>query len=206
MSVYKITIIGDSGTGKSSIMERYVNNTFDNNLVSTIGVEFMTKEIKVNGRNAKLQIWDTAGQERFRAISRSIYHGSKAIIIVYDITNSATFNSLEKWISDSKVHLPPNTPYFLVGNKVDLDHLRDVKTQTAKSFADKFEMSFLETSAATNQNISNIFEMIAKKITDDEIAGITGSLESKIQKDNKKEPVRFSDNKKQIKKTSKCDC
>lgn len=203
MNIYKIAIIGDSGTGKSSIMERYVNNKFDNNVVSTIGVEFMTKEMKVNGRSTKLQIWDTAGQERFRAIARSIYHGSKAIIIVYDITNPITFDSLEKWISDSKIHLHPNTPYFLVGNKADLGHLRAVETETAKSFADKFGMNFLETSAAINQNISGIFEMIAKKIIDDEISQV---LESKNLKDNKQEPVKFSHNNKQTEKTTKCSC
>jgi Ras-related protein Rab-11A len=206
MNIYKITIIGDSGTGKSSIMDRFVNNKFDNNVVSTIGVEFMTKEIKVNGKNTKLQIWDTAGQERFRAISRSIYHGSKAIIIVYDITNSATFDSLEKWIMDSKIHLHPNTPYFLIGNKIDLEHLRAVKTQTAKSFADKFGMSFLETSAATNQNILNIFEMITKKIIDDEMTGIASALESKISKDSKQEPVKFPNNDKRIEQKTKCSC
>ena len=162
--LFKVVIIGDSGVGKSNIMTRYAQNEFSNDTPSTIGVEFMTKPLKIDGRDVKVQIWDTAGQERFRAISRSVYHGAKGAMIVYDITNQTSFDNVGMWLQELRAHLPPTATLFLIGNKSDLDHMRAVKKETGDRFARENNMAFMETSALEKINIDRAFEMLVKKM------------------------------------------
>ncbi|KAG5485009.1 hypothetical protein LSCM1_07089 [Leishmania martiniquensis] len=163
---FKIVLIGDSGVGKSNLMTRYTTNEFSQETPSTIGVEFMTKSVKVEGRDAKVQIWDTAGQERFRAISRSIYHGAKGAMLVYDITNQTSFDSIPTWLQELRVFVPVTCCIFLVGNKCDLEHLRVVKKEVADRFARENGLSFLETSALEKTNVDKAFEWLAKSVFD----------------------------------------
>ncbi|CCW63566.1 unnamed protein product [Phytomonas sp. EM1] len=163
---FKIVIIGDSGVGKSNMMTRYTTNEFSQDTPATIGVEFMTKSIKMEGRDAKVQIWDTAGQERFRAISRSIYHGAKGAMLVYDITNQSSFDSIPTWLRELRVFVPTTCCIFLIGNKCDLEHLRVVKKEVADRFAQENGLSFLETSALEKTNVDKAFEWLAKSVYD----------------------------------------
>lgn len=163
---FKVVIIGDSGVGKSNLMTRYTTNEFSQDTPATIGVEFMTKSIKIEGRDAKIQIWDTAGQERFRAISRSIYHGAKGAMLVYDITSQASFDSIPTWLQELRVFVPATCCIFLIGNKCDLEHLRVVKKETADRFARENGLSFLETSALEKTNVDKAFEWLAKSVYD----------------------------------------
>ncbi|AIN96153.1 small GTP-binding protein Rab11, putative [Leishmania panamensis] len=161
---FKIVLIGDSGVGKSNLMTRYTMSEFSQETPSTIGVEFMTKSIKIEERDAKIQIWDTAGQERFRAISRSIYHGAKGAMLVYDITNQTSFDSIPTWLQELRVFVPVTCCIFLIGNKCDLEHLRVVKKEVADRFARENGLSFLETSALEKTNVDKAFEWLAKSV------------------------------------------
>lgn len=169
---FKVVIIGDSGVGKSNLMTRYTTNEFSQDTPATIGVEFMTKSIKIEGRDAKVQIWDTAGQERFRAISRSIYHGSKGAMLVYDITNQTSFDSIPTWLQELRVFVPATCSIFLIGNKCDLEHLRVVKKEVADRFARENGLSFLETSALEKTNVDKAFEWLAKSVYDLVVASV----------------------------------
>ena len=115
----------------------------------TIGVEFGTRIIEVNGQKIKLQIWDTAGQERFRAVTRSYYRGAAGALMVYDITRRSTYNHLSSWLTDAKNLTNPNTVIFLIGNKSDMDANRDVTYEEAKAFAEENGLTFMECSAKT---------------------------------------------------------
>lgn len=165
-NLFKVVIIGDSGVGKSNLMMRYCCNEFSTETPSTIGVEFQTKSVKCDNRHVKVQIWDTAGQERFRAISRSIYHGAKGAMLVYDITNQASFDSLSMWLNELRCHVHQSTVIFLIGNKSDLEHLRVIKKETADRFARENGLSFLETSAAERTNVDKAFDWLVKSIHD----------------------------------------
>lgn len=169
--LFKIVIIGDSGVGKSNLMTRYTSNDFSHDTPATIGVEFMTKSVKIEGRDAKVQIWDTAGQERFRAISRSIYHGAKGAMLVYDITNQQSFDNVANWLQELRVHVHASTVIFLIGNKCDLEHLRVVKKETADRFARENGLSFLETSALERTNVDKAFEWLVKSVYDVVVSG-----------------------------------
>lgn len=163
---FKIVIIGDSGVGKSNLMSRYTTNEFSQDTQATIGVEFMTKSLRIEDREAKIQIWDTAGQERFRAISRSIYHGAKGAMVVYDITNQSSFDAIPTWLQELRVFVPATCCIFLIGNKCDLEHLRVVKKEVADRFARENGLSFLETSALERTNVDKAFEWLAKSVYD----------------------------------------
>jgi Ras-related protein Rab-11A len=158
--LFKVVLIGDSGVGKSNLMTRYTSDEFNVESPSTIGVEFMTKGLKIDNRDVKVQIWDTAGQERFRAISRSIYHGAKGAMLVYDITNKQSFDNIPNWLNELVSHVSPSTVIMLIGNKCDLEHLRAVKKEDAHKFAEEKRLLFLETSALDTTNVDKAFEWL----------------------------------------------
>lgn len=126
--LFKIVLVGNSNVGKSSIVLRFADGEFNETYITTIGVDFRFKSIEFDEKKVKLQIWDTAGQERFRTITSSYYKGTishhsgaHALIIVYDITNQASFNdAIKYWYSEIKSQCPPDTDVLLVGNKADL--------------------------------------------------------------------------------------
>lgn len=162
--LFKIVLIGDSGTGKSSIHSRYVRNEFSIDSKSTIGVEFSTKTIITNDKTLKIQIWDTAGQERYRAITNAYYRGSVGIIIVYDITNRTSFYDVEKWRKEVFSFVDYHVPVILLGNKLDQSHLRDVSYQEGKEYATQNNMMFGEVSALNNTNINELLMSFAEVI------------------------------------------
>ena len=160
----KFVIIGDSGVGKSNILLRYINNTFSDEFKATVGVEFGAKNLEINKRIYRVQIWDTAGQENFRSIARAYYKNSVCACIVYDITNRASFDSVQSWIDDCSKQTPKTVLLILIGNKNDLKEKREVQYEEGEEFAKKRNMIFLETSAKTGNNISDIFEKSIKQI------------------------------------------
>eukprot|EP01114_Cavostelium_apophysatum_P010247 TRINITY_DN23759_c0_g1_i1.p1 TRINITY_DN23759_c0_g1~~TRINITY_DN23759_c0_g1_i1.p1 ORF type:complete len:206 (-),score=25.49 TRINITY_DN23759_c0_g1_i1:28-645(-) len=165
--LFKILIIGDSGTGKSCLLRKFTDANFDVSkcgYMSTIGVDFMVKTLLVDGKTVKLQIWDTAGQERFRTITNSYYRGSHGLVLVYDITDRISFNNLNQWLKESTQHAGDSINRIIVGNKVDLEKKRVVSTEEAKKFADANRLPFLETSAVDNTNVEDLFRCIAKEI------------------------------------------
>ena len=135
--IIKIIIIGESGVGKTAILDRYVNDSFNDNYKSTIGVDFLTKQIIINQQLITMQIWDTSGQERFNSLSNAFYRGADACILVYDITNNNTFNKINDWkntfenianITNNNDNDNDNSfPFLLLGNKIDLKNERKVR-------------------------------------------------------------------------------
>jgi len=162
--LYKLLLIGDSGVGKSCILLRFADNAFTETFISTIGVDFKIKTIEVEGKRVKLQIWDTAGQERFQTITTSYYRGAHGLIIVFDVTNKASFDNIKKWLEDVERNASQNIVKLLVGNKTDLEHKRVVDYHTAKALADRLNIDYLETSAKNNLNINKAFERLAATI------------------------------------------
>jgi len=162
--LFKIIIIGDSGVGKSNILGRYLHNEFKHDTKSTVGVEFGSKQLKVDGVNIKLQIWDTAGQERYRAITSAYYKGSKGCFIVYDITSEISFENVEKWYEEIRKSAEKEISVILVGNKCDLENERKVSIEMGQNTAKNLNCPFFETSALNNTNIEAVFQNISENI------------------------------------------
>lgn len=160
----KLIVVGDSSVGKTNLISQYISHEFSDDTQSTIGVEFQSKVVQVDGRDMRVSIWDTAGQERFRAISRSIYHGAKGVIIVYDITNAASFENITNWLEEVRSLIPPQAPIMLVGNKTDLDHARVVKKDVADAFARQQNLLLFETSAKDRTNVDRAFDQLVKLV------------------------------------------
>ena len=160
----KVIIIGESGVGKTNIMSKYLKNQFMEDSKATVGVEFGSKLFNINGHNIKAQIWDTAGQEKYKAITGAYYKGSKGAFVVYDITKKDTFDSVDKWIHDLKSTGDPKMTIMIIGNKLDLEHKREVLKEQGEEKARSFGCAFLETSAFSGDNIEKGFEMMISEI------------------------------------------
>ena len=187
--IFKYIIIGDPSVGKSQILLRYINNIFNEEYQSTIGVEFGAKNLIIKDIIYRIQIWDTAGQENFKSITRSYYKNSVCVLIVYDISKKTSFDNVYNWIQDCRNQSPKTILMILIGNKNDLDEKREVNYEEGKEFADKYNMLFYETSAKTGDNIEKVFFDSACEIIqnmengfydlDDEQCGIKRSVTSK---------------------------
>ncbi|KAL9235341.1 hypothetical protein vseg_010105 [Gypsophila vaccaria] len=162
--LFKIVLIGDSGVGKSNILSRFTRNEFCLESKSTIGVEFATRTLQVEGKTVKAQIWDTAGQERYRAITSAYYRGAVGALLVYDITKKQTFDNVQRWLRELRDHADSNIVIMLVGNKSDLKHLRAVPEEDGPSLAETEGLSFLETSALEAVNIEKAFQSTLTEI------------------------------------------
>lgn len=162
--LFKVVLIGDSGVGKSNLLSRFTRNEFNLESKSTIGVEFATRSIQVEGKIVKAQIWDTAGQERYRAITSAYYRGAVGALLVYDIAKHITYENVERWLKELRDHADHHIVIMLVGNKNDLRHLRAVATDEAKAFAEKNNLSFIETSALDSTNVETAFQQILTDI------------------------------------------
>lgn len=162
--LFKVVIIGDSAVGKSNLLSRYARNEFNLHSKATIGVEFQTQSMEIDGKEVKAQIWDTAGQERFRAVTSAYYRGAVGALIVYDISRRTTFESVERWLEELKTHSDTTVARMLVGNKCDLENIRDVSIEEGKSLAEAEGLFFMETSALDATNVQNAFEIVIKEI------------------------------------------
>ncbi|AWU73702.1 hypothetical protein CAS74_001509 [Pichia kudriavzevii] len=168
--LFKVVLIGDSSVGKTNLLSRFTRNEFNADSKATIGVEFATRTLEVDGKKIKAQIWDTAGQERYRAITAAYYRGAAGALVVYDITNSDSYENVSKWLKEMKDNADSNMVIALVGNKSDLGHLRAVPTEEAQNFATEHNLLFTETSALSADNVDhtftqlvqNIYEMVSK--------------------------------------------
>ncbi|KAM7250267.1 hypothetical protein ACFE04_022150 [Oxalis oulophora] len=158
--LFKVVLIGDSGVGKSNLLSRFTRNEFCLESKSTIGVEFATRTLQVEGRTIKAQIWDTAGQERYRAITSAYYRGALGALLVYDVTKPTTFENVSRWLKELRDHADSNIVITLIGNKTDMKHLRAVATEDAQGYAEKEGLSFIETSALEATNVEKAFQTI----------------------------------------------
>ncbi|KAL1241204.1 Ras-related protein [Trichinella pseudospiralis] len=162
--LFKVVLIGDSGVGKSNLLSRFTRNEFNLESKTTIGVEFATRSIQVDGKTIKAQIWDTAGQERYRAITSAYYRGAVGALLVYDIAKHVTYENVERWLKELRDHADQNIVIMLVGNKSDLRHLRAVPSDEAKAYTEQNCLSFIETSALDSTNVEAAFTNILTEI------------------------------------------
>ncbi|PKU72321.1 ras-related protein RABA5a [Dendrobium catenatum] len=164
--LFKIVLIGDSAVGKSNLLARFARDEFYTNSKSTIGVEFQTQKMQIDGKQVKAQIWDTAGQERFKAVTSAYYRGAVGALVVYDISRSQTFDSIGRWLNELHTYSDMNVVTILVGNKTDLKDAREVSTEDGKALAEAHGLFFMETSALDNSNVTAAFQTIVKEIYD----------------------------------------
>ncbi|XP_065875301.1 ras-related protein RABA5b [Euphorbia lathyris] len=162
--LFKIVIIGDSAVGKSNLLSRFARNEFDSNSKATIGVEFQTQVVDIDGKEIKAQIWDTAGQERFRAVTSAYYRGAIGALLVYDITRRSSFESVKRWLDELTTHCDTAVARMLVGNKCDLENIREVSIEEGKNFAEEENLFFMETSALDSTNVQTAFEVVIREI------------------------------------------
>ncbi|XP_073989164.1 RAS oncogene family member Rab4 isoform X1 [Rhodnius prolixus] len=162
--LFKFLVIGSAGSGKSCLLHQFIEKKFKGDSSHTIGVEFGSKIVTIGGKTVKLQIWDTAGQERFRSVTRSYYRGAAGALLVYDISNRESYNSLGEWLSDARSLASPNIVILLAGNKKDLDQDRQVTFLEASSFAQENKLMYLETSAKSGENVEEAFLKCCKTI------------------------------------------
>jgi Ras-related protein Rab-7A len=168
-TLLKVIILGDSGVGKTSLMNQFVNKKFSSQYKATIGADFLTKEVQVDDRAVTLQIWDTAGQERFQSLGVAFYRGADCAVLVYDVNSQKTFEDLETWRDEFLIQAnpasPDNFPFVVLGNKVDADggKNRVVTEKKAKQWCgSKGNIPHFDTSAKEDINVEAAFQCIAR--------------------------------------------
>ncbi len=161
--LFKILVIGESSVGKTCLLLRYTEDTFNASHLATIGIDFKLKELMIDDKLIKLQIWDTAGQDRYKSITKTYYKGSQGIVLVYDVTSMDTFEKIQHWIKQIENNASRNVKKVLVGNKCDKEE-RQVSTEQGQKLADEKGIKFFETSAKTNENVKEMFEYLTNEI------------------------------------------
>jgi Ras-related protein Rab-8A len=157
----KIVVVGEAGVGKTSIIVRFCKGFFNPEYLSTIGVNFFVQDVKMSTRILRFQIWDTAGQEQFSPLRRRYYVGAKGAILVYDKSSSSSYRKLDHWIQDIWDGAG-QVPIVLVGNKADLAEA--IGYEFGEQFARTYQLSFIETSAKTGMNVSQVFTTLAPQV------------------------------------------
>eukprot|EP00026_Physarum_polycephalum_P012546 Phypoly_transcript_12867.p1 GENE.Phypoly_transcript_12867~~Phypoly_transcript_12867.p1 ORF type:complete len:212 (+),score=24.33 Phypoly_transcript_12867:267-902(+) len=163
-SKYKLVFLGDQSVGKTSIITRFMYDSFDSTYQATIGIDFLSKTMYLEDRTIRLQLWDTAGQERFRSLIPSYIRDSSVAIIVYDVTNRASFVNTAKWIDDVRIERGNDVVMMLVGNKTDLADKRQVSVEEGEQQASEYKVMFIETSATAGFNIKALFRKVASAL------------------------------------------
>ncbi|XP_073284747.1 ras-related protein Rab7-like isoform X3 [Primulina huaijiensis] len=168
-TLLKIIVLGDSGVGKTSLMNQYVHKKFSQQYKATIGADFVTKELQIDDRPVTLQIWDTAGQERFQSLGVAFYRGADCCVLVYDVNVMRSFDTLDNWyeefLKQANPANPRTFPFILLGNKIDIDggNSRVVSEKKVKEWcASKGNIPYFETSAKEDYDVDTAFSSIAK--------------------------------------------
>jgi len=162
---YKLVLLGDAGVGKTALAVQFVKGQFNEYTESTIGASFMNQTVTLpDGTLVKFQIWDTAGQERFHSLAPMYYRGAQAAIVVYDITTRHSFEKAQEWVRELQNQGDPNVVVTFIGNKCDLENLRKVNADEARTYCDEHGLFFMETSAKMATNVSELFMKIAQQL------------------------------------------
>jgi len=162
----KMVMIGNSGVGKSCLLTRFADEKYSSSFITTIGVDFKIKTFDMDKKVVKLQIWDTAGQERFKAITTSFYRGAHGIVVVFDVTDRASFASVKTWLYEVDRYAVEDVNKLIIGNKVDMATDRVVSEDEAREFAEFLGIDYVECSAKSDQNVTLAFKSLAKQILD----------------------------------------
>jgi Ras-related protein Rab-6A len=162
LAKYKLVFLGDQSVGKTSIITRFMYDNFDRHYQATIGIDFLSKTMYLEDRTVRLQLWDTAGQERFRSLIPSYIRDSSVAVVVYDVSNRASFQNTAKWIEDVRAERGNDVVICLVGNKTDLGNdKRQVSTEEGDERARKDGLLFMECSAKAGYNVKSLFRKLA---------------------------------------------
>lgn len=177
LTKYKIVFLGDQGVGKTSLITRFMYDTFDSHYAATIGIDFLSKTMYLDDKTIRLQLWDTAGQERFRSLIPSYIRDSNVAIIVYDITNKESFNDVQKWFDYIREERGSDVLIVLVGNKSDLED-KVITTVEGEALATKLGCNFfIETSSKNGYNVKKLFKKIAKMLPEMQNADADAALD-----------------------------
>ncbi|XP_042273980.1 ras-related protein Rab-41 isoform X3 [Thunnus albacares] len=158
---FKLVFLGEQSVGKTSLITRFMYDSFDNTYQATIGIDFLSKTMYLEDRTVRLQLWDTAGQERFRSLIPSYIRDSTIAVVVYDITNLNSFQQTSKWIDDVRTERGSDVIIMLVGNKTDLADKRQVSIEAAERKARELNVMYIETSAKAGYNVKQLFRRVA---------------------------------------------
>jgi Ras-related protein Rab-6A len=197
---FKIIFLGDQGTGKSCILNRFVDDKFDENYQATVGLDFQSKNVKIDNQDIHLLLYDTAGQEKFRSLIPMYTRDANIIMLVYDITRKESFNNIPIWIKDLTNVKFEEVIFVLIGNKIDLNDKREVNKEEGEKYSQENKMIFEEVSAKTGENFpelfyNKIFEQIALKFK----PGIQGTIN-----DIQEMKIKIGDDDKNNNKKRKC--
>ena len=164
---YKIVVCGDPGVGKTSTILRFTDHAFMQTYIPTLGVSISEKSIQVQDDHVNLILWDIAGQSKFELMRRHFYKGLEAVILIFDLTNRKSFESIQNWYNDIKRNVVPSEELlngFILGNKEDLDSERNITSEEAFGIAKELDLEYLETSALTGKNVEESFYKLAARL------------------------------------------
>ena len=164
-NLYKILLLGDWSVGKTCFLMRYIDNTFNEIHLSTIGMDYKLKDVTLeNGKTVKIQIWDTAGQERYKSISKSYVKGANGIFLIYDITNKASFEGIRNWVKQIKEQVSPRVCVALVANKIDDKEKEEVSSEDGIKLSNEIKFPFYQVSAKEGIGVNECFDELIKQI------------------------------------------
>ena len=161
---FKIILVGDSNVGKTSLVNRFMGYDFEDNISCTVSADFKIKSVSVTSNiGAELTIWDTCGQERFRSMTRQYFKDAHGVILVFDVSDSKSYNNLSSWLKEIKNNSNRDPDIMLVANKIDIEN-RKITKDTGSKFAEKNGLMYAETSSKEGLNVDSPFEQIAQSL------------------------------------------
>ena len=175
----QLLIIGDAAVGKTSIISRYVNGTFKEETLVTVGLDYFAKEEIIDDKSIQIKIWDTAGQERFKSLTQNYFRNAEGVILTFDVTSTESFGNLKYWISSFKENMEKKNifiPVIIIGNKIDLVDSREINKEDAEKFSKEKNYKYFETSAKTGEGVDEAIKELVNQV-----------LKQNGQKDDQKE-------------------
>jgi len=163
----QILIIGDCSVGKTSIIRRYTNGTFKEEYLGTVGLDYYSKEEIIDGKTINIKLWDTAGEERYKSLTQNYFRNAEGVLLVFDVTNTNSFNNLKDWISSIKLNMEGKNifiPVVIIGNKLDMEDQREITKEQAEQFVSENKYKYFETSAKTGEGVDKSIRELATQI------------------------------------------
>ena len=160
----KLLVVGDSSVGKTNFVMRLINNEFSKNYMTTSGIDLKTTDIEIKNKKIHIQLWDTAGQEKYKAITKNLFLKVMGALIIYDITNEASYNNLKSWVKLIKEECGKHMRLIILGNKSDLNDQRKISKDEAINYAKEQNIEYIETSSKTGENVKKAVTMICENI------------------------------------------